>query len=185
MKGIGIVGLPGSGKTVFSETAEECGISVVRMGDCVIEKVKEKGLKITSENIEKIARKLREKHGKGIVGRMTVDKLREKDKKYVVIDGVRSLAEVRVFREFFSDFLLVAIFSPARVRYERVMERERVGSVQNKEQLRKRDKQELEFGVGNVLALADVMLVNKNKSYEEFKTECREKIKELKSDWNE
>lgn len=182
MKGIGTTGLPGSGKSVFSQIAKEQGIPVFRMGRCVIEKVEERGLEVTSRNIGKIAEELREKHGKGVVADLTVDKVETLTSKLVVIDGVRSLAEVKVFKEFFDNFLIVATFAPTSIRHKRILERNREGNISSKEEIEKRDTRELDFGVGKVMAFADEMLVNQHKTYEKFKQECRTLIKKLKDD---
>lgn len=182
MKGIGTVGLPGSGKTVFSNVAREMNLPVVRMGDVVIEEVKRNGLEPTSENIGAMAEKLRKEHGKGIIARKTVEKLENIKAECIVIDGIRSLEEVHIFREFFHEFILIAVFSSAETRHERILKRNRHENIHTRDQIKKRDARELAFGVGNAMALSNEVLVNENKGYEAFKAECQRKVKELKKD---
>ena len=58
MKVLGVIGLPGSGKSLFFDLAKSKGAIVANMGDIIREKAKERG-----EDTGTTARKLREEHG--------------------------------------------------------------------------------------------------------------------------
>jgi dephospho-CoA kinase len=77
------------------------------------------------------------------------------------IDGVRSEAELEVFRHRLGhDFTLVAIHASRATRMKRLFERHREDDVKDEGEFIARDERELGWGLGRVIALADVMLVN-------------------------
>ena len=61
MKVLGVTGMPGSGKSIFLDTAIEKSAIVVSMGDIIREKAKERG-----EDTGTTARKIREEFGQYI-----------------------------------------------------------------------------------------------------------------------
>lgn len=94
-KALLITGLPGSGKSVLANVAKERGINVISMGELVFEETKRRGLELTSENVSKIAKKLREELGEGAVALLTLKKIAEeydnKANSIIIIEGLRSL----------------------------------------------------------------------------------------------
>jgi len=94
-----------------------------------------------------------------------------------VVDGVRSLEEVEVFRRL-GETVIVAVHSSPRTRFERLRRRGRPGDPRTWEEFVARDMTELGFGLGNVIALADYMLVNEG-SIEEFRAEARRLLSSL------
>lgn len=186
MIGIGVTGLPGSGKSVFSQAAESLGIPVIKMGDIVFLETKNLGLPLTYENVGKVAVELRKKYGRGIVAKKVIKLIqtkyipaRKNNIRIIVIEGIRSPEEVNYFRAFFDVFILIAIHAPPTIRYERLLRRGRTDDSLNISKLIERDKRELKFGIGEVIALSDEMLVNVNKTYEEFFNECVDLIKKI------
>ncbi|MCG2826298.1 MAG: flagellar hook-basal body complex protein FliE [Thermoplasmatales archaeon] len=157
MKIISLVGMPGSGKGVFVETAKKKGWNVVRMGDTVWEFVRKKGLILNDENVGRIADEERKKHGYGIWAERTLRFIKNKK---TVIDGIRSAEEIKVFRRCFQEFTVVGIHSSPETRYRRIMKRKRIDDVFSKEKFDERDKRELSWGIGKVIALSDVVIVN-------------------------
>lgn len=156
--------MPGSGKGIFVETAKKKGWDVVRMGDAVWDFVKKKGLNLNDENVGRIANEERKKYGYGIWAERTLPFIKNKK---TVIDGIRSVEEVRIFKKHFQDFTVIAVHSSPETRFNRIMKRKRIDDTFSKEKFDERDKRELSWGIGNVIALADVMIVNEG-SVEEF-----------------
>jgi len=165
MKIIGLSGMPGSGKGVFVETAKKKGFDVVRMGDAVWEYVKKKGLTLNDENVGGVADEERKKHGYGIWAERTLPFIKNRK---TVIDGIRSIEEVGIFKSHFQDFIVIGVHSSPETRYRRIMKRKRIDDTFSKEDFDERDKRELSWGIGEVIALADVMIVNEE-GIEEFK----------------
>ena len=177
--------MPGSGKSILSNEAKKLGIPVIVMGDMVREEVRTLGLPLTSENLMKTAEELRRKLGRGAVAHLVLKKIREtkslSNAPIIVIEGLRSPEEKDLFAQFFDKFYLVAIHASPKTRYKRILvNRKRKDDFKSIEELKNRDLRELHFGIGELLALADIHLVNENKSLEEFSRECHELLVKLK-----
>lgn len=152
--------MPGSGKSAAAKViAEELGYPIVVMGDFVREETRRRGLELTSENVERVARELREERGPAAVAEMVASHLGSLGVPGAVIDGARSLSELEVFSSL-GRVIIVAVHSPPRLRLERMLARSREGDVRNEREFRMRDLSNLSLGVGSLIALADYMIVN-------------------------
>ena len=72
MQVMGISGLPGSGKSLVSESAAAKGAIIVSMGDIVREEAKKRG-----EGSKETAVNLRKEHGEYIVSELTIKKIKK------------------------------------------------------------------------------------------------------------
>ena len=178
MNVIGVVGLPASGKGEFSKIAEGLGVPVVVMGDVIRNAVKEAGLPPTDENLGAMANRLRAERGMDAIAILCVDAIREHNAPLALVDGIRGDAEVRVFREHFPGFRLIAIETSFEKRLARLCERKRSDDVGSAEGLATRDERELGWGLGNALALADIR-INNDGSLEEFTTRVTDLIRSM------
>jgi dephospho-CoA kinase len=128
-----------------------------------------------------LARRLREEYGPTIVAEKVAEKLRADCKHNIVlVDGVRSLDEVKVFEKL-GRTIIIAIHASPRTRFERLRRRGRPGDPKTWEEFRQRDLTELGFGLGGVIALADYMLVNEG-SIEEFEERVRRLLDQIVSE---
>jgi dephospho-CoA kinase len=163
MQVIGTVGLPGSGKSEAAAVAEELGVPVVTMGDVIRQECRDRGLDPATHHGE-IARTLREENGPSAVAERSLPVIREKLKESdaVLVDGIRSDAEVDIFENAFGeDFLLVSIEAPFEARAERLDLRGRdAGADAGGESLAERDERELGFGMGEAMKRADITIEN-------------------------
>jgi dephospho-CoA kinase len=175
---VGVAGMPGSGKGVFRRTVQKMGYPVVIMGDVVREEVKRRNLKPTPENLGKTMLNLRELDGPAAVAKRCIPKLKKATGKIVVIDGVRSLAEVEEFKKHFPSFILIAIHASPKTRYQRLFRRKRSDDPTNWETFMERDRRELGVGMGAVIAAADHTIVNEG-TLAQLKTEIRRVMKEM------
>uniref|UniRef100_A0A7C2VL12 UPF0200 protein ENO77_00630 n=1 Tax=Ignisphaera aggregans TaxID=334771 RepID=A0A7C2VL12_9CREN len=180
-----IAGLPGAGKTVFSEVARAVGIPVVVLGDVVREEVRKRGLQPSLESVLAVAQELRERYGREAIVMLALPIIVELLKHHcvVVVDGVRSIDEVNYIKnKVDADILVVAIHASPKTRFARISARNRAGDPKSWEEFVKRDYMELSWGIGNIIALADKMLVNEG-SVEEFKNSVRELLQEVIARW--
>ncbi len=179
--GIGIVGMPGSGKSIVSDAAKSLKIPVIVMGDLVREETMKRGLALTTENVLCVAEDLRKEYGRKAVAILVIKKIEEEkildSHNVVAIEGLRSPEERQVLQEFFDRFILIAVHASPRTRYERILGRGRIDDTGSLELMKKRDLKEISFGIGELLALADVHIVNENKTKEEFFNECVELLR--------
>ena len=161
MKVVAFTGMPGAGKSVAVEVAKKRNIPVLRMGDFIWEEVRRRGMPIDSGSVAEVAMQMRTDFGPGVWAEKTVDRLHQMRTDIAVIDGVRSEAELEVFRHRLGvDFTLVAIHASRKTRMKRLLARQRQDDVKDEGEFIARDERELGWGLGRVIALADVMLVN-------------------------
>jgi len=185
MKVIAFTGLPGSGKSEAVRVAEEAGFRIVRMGDEVRAEVKRRGMPVNDKNLGGVANEMREKEGMDIWARMCMPKLgRLKEGEnggmgeVAIIDGIRNIEEVEAFRQSVEDFILVAIHASPKTRYERMVKRGREDDSLSIDDFKRRDARELSWGIGNVVAMADVVVINEG-SLEEFREKVRNILDEI------
>lgn len=163
---VGIAGMPGAGKGVFRRTVQRMGYPVVTMGDVVREEVKQRNLKPTPQNMGKVMLNLRELDGPTAIAKRCIPKLQNTTGKIVVIDGIRSLAEVEEFKKHFPRFILVAIHASPKTRYRRLFRRRRSDDPPDWETFMERDVRELGIGMGSVISVADYMIVNEGSMFQ-------------------
>jgi dephospho-CoA kinase len=170
---IGIVGLPGSGKSEAAAVARENGIPVITMGDVIRAACRERGLDPASHHGE-VAQALREEGGPGAIAERSLPMIEEarEDAETVVVEGIRSDVEVERFEDAFGDaFTLVSVEASFELRRERIDARGRDDTAA--ESLRERDERERGFGMGEAMDRADVVVENTG-SLESFHGEIRE-----------
>lgn len=158
---IGITGLPSSGKGEFSKVARRFDFHEIVMGDFIRNEITRRGLKMTRENSNKIMVELREERGKDVVAEVTLDWIKKAindGHRRILIDGIRSLQEVDYFREHFPDLKIIAIHADPETRYHRSKHRKRKDDAYSRQTFNKRDQIELQVGIGDVIALADILI---------------------------
>lgn len=153
--------MPASGKSEAAKAANRRNIPVVVMGDVVRKEVERRGLDPSDANIGGLADQLRAVEGMDAIAKRCVPLIRELHEDIVVIDGIRGLDEVNLFRrEFGDDFVLISIVAPIDIRLERIISRERSDAIASIELLKIRDERELGWGMGDAIASADHVIRN-------------------------
>jgi len=162
MRIIAFVGMPASGKGEAAVVAKELGYPVVNMGDVVREEVRRLGLEPTDENLGGTGTRLRKGEGLSAIARRCVTKLRTLNGGVAVVDGVRNIEEVHLFKEEFGDdFLLIYVQSSTEDRLARINVRGRADDrLMDEKRLRIRDDRELGWGMGESIKNADLTIVN-------------------------
>ncbi|BAA30105.1 dephospho-CoA kinase [Pyrococcus horikoshii] len=181
-----LVGMPGSGKGEVAKAFRRRGIPVISMGDAIREEAEKRGIPKTPEGLKYVSLKVREELGPGAVAILTIPKVRGiiKRKGIVVIEGVRSPAEVQEFRREFKNerVIILAIHSPPKVRFERLRRRGRSDDPKTWNEFLDRDKKELGFGIGEVMSLADYVILN-NCTFNEFQRKIEKVVSKILSNW--
>jgi len=164
---IGVAGMPGAGKSLVVKAAYELGFKVVVMGDEVREEAKRRGIEATPENLGRLMLELREMEGPASIAKRCLEKIQKAKEDFVLVDGVRSMYEVEEFKKHFPNFILLAVHASPETRFRRLFKRRRSDDPVKWKNFVERDNRELKVGLGNVIALADYVLVNEG-GMEEF-----------------
>jgi len=174
MKVIGFCGLPGSGKSTAINAIKDFG-KVINMGDVVRIEAKIRNLEPTDEILGKIAKDLREKEGEGIIAQKCVEFIKSLDVDIIFIDGIRSITEIDIFRKYWK-FPLIEIAAKDKLRYKRIVQRERSDDSKDFTKIIERDKREIGFGIINVLKGANYKITN-NSTVKRLEKKTREIVK--------
>lgn len=179
---VGVAGMPGSGKATIKNAAESMGYSVVVMGDEIRKETMRRGFEPTPENIGKTMIKLREEEGPATVAQRCLGKIENAKSEIVFVDGVRSLDEADEFNKHFKDLILIAVHTSPEKRFQRLSKRERSDDSKGWDLFHQRDLREISVGQGDVIALADYMIVNEG-TYDEFKIKVDKVVKKVIKKW--
>jgi dephospho-CoA kinase len=173
-----LTGMPGAGKSSVASFLKQKGFEVVTMGDVVREEAKRQGLEPTDINLGKMMLKLRQDLGPGAVGYIVLQKLtRDGGSSNVVIDGIRSIAEVEVLKKV-GHVRLLAIHASQDTRFKHLKERGREDAPSNTNEFAARDKRELSVGVSEAIAFANEVISNNDLTLEQLKLRAYDIVKE-------
>jgi dephospho-CoA kinase len=174
--------MPGAGKSTVANMLKEKGFQDIIMGDVIREKAIEKKIELNDINLGKLMRDLRAEHGSGIIAKLTLKKIKEidKDKKWIVIDGIRSYDEFKILKDL--DFVkLLAIHASSKTRFEHIRLRDRSDSPSSYDEFLQRDKREIDIGISEAIALSDEIISNNELSIAEFQNN----VEKIISKWIE
>jgi dephospho-CoA kinase len=187
MRVLGISGMPGSGKGVVSRIAQTMGVKIIRMGDVIREEAEIRG-----QNVGETAVSLRKEYGEYVVAEKCVEKIKKDHnhaktgKNNYMIEGIRSPYEIEIFQENFPGFIVISVFSNPQTRFKRLKRRKRSDDSEELLEFQKREKRELGFGIGEVIATSDYLIVNEGPLWR-FKSQAKKILKqniEIKSKKN-
>ncbi len=179
MKLVIVTGMPGAGKSEIAEAFRTAGIPVIVMGNIIREETRHRGLEPNPENTKMVMLDLRAKDGAGAVAIRCLDDLKQQTSEIVVIEGCRSIDEIDVFDDFAEEVRIICVHSAPTVRFERLRNRGRDDAPKEWSTFRERDLRELSVGLGAVIALSDIMLINES-TIEEFRENTRVTVEELR-----
>jgi dephospho-CoA kinase len=177
-----LTGMPGAGKSSVACFLKEKGFTVVTMGDVIREEAKRQGLEPTDVNLGKMMLKLRQDLGPGAVGQIVLQKLardgnNNNSSNVVVVDGIRSVAEVEVLKRV-GHVRLLAIHASQDTRFKHLRDRGRADAPSDSDEFSGRDKRELSVGVSEAIALANEMISNNDLTLEQLKLRAYSIVKE-------
>ena len=166
---IAITGMPGAGKSTVAQAFEGLGLRRIAMGDMIREETSRRGLPLDDKNMGMVMQEMREKYGAGAVAELCLRSIRSKTgETAVIIDGIRSVAEVELFRTA-GEVKLIAVLASPRRRFELLTSRGRTDAPLDLAGFKARDDRELSIGIGNAIAQADEAIVNERITTEELR----------------
>jgi dephospho-CoA kinase len=170
LKIVAITGMPGAGKSTAAQALVAKGWRRVVMGDVIREETRSRGLPEDAKHTGEVMRDLRRQYGEAAVAELCLKSIRRSGAEKVVVDGIRSVAEVQAFRNA-ADVLLIAVHASRSRRFSFLRDRGRSDDPDSYEMFQKRDDRELEVGIGNAIALADEMVSNEHASPDVLSTQ--------------
>ena len=159
--------MPGSGKSTVVSALKAKGIETLNLGDGVRAEAKRRNLEPTGDNLGKLMLELREKNGPGAIANLLTESIKNSQSKVIIIDGVRSTAEIEVLKNVGSVKLL-SIEASAETRYKFLGARGRSDDPETREKFEERDKREIGVGIGKSIEIADETISNDNITLDEL-----------------
>ena len=153
--------MPGSGKSTIVSALKGKDIEVLNLGDGVRAEAKRRNLEPTGDNLGKLMLELREKNGPGAIAALLTEPIKNSQSKIIIIDGVRSTAEINVLKNVGSVKLL-SIEAATDTRYNFLRSRGRSDDPETREKFEERDNRELGVGIGESISIADETISNSN-----------------------
>ena len=172
--------MPGSGKSPVVSAFKTRGFEALNLGDGVRAEAKRRNLEPSGDNLGKLMLELREKNGPGAIAALLTEPIKNSQSKIIIIDGVRSTAEIEVLKNVGSVKLL-SIEATSDTRYKFLSSRGRSDDPATREKFEERDNRELGGGIGESIAIPDETISNSNITLDEL-TELAYKVIEKWTD---
>jgi dephospho-CoA kinase len=153
--------MPGAGKSTIADGLKSKGYDIINMGNAVRTEAKNRNLEPTGHNLGKLMLELREKNGQGAVAELVTPQIKNSKSQVIIIDGIRSNAEIEVLRKY-GIVKLLAIHASTNTRFGFLKQRGRSDDPQTKENFEERDNREIGVGISNSIALSDETISNNN-----------------------
>jgi dCMP deaminase len=190
---IGITGLYCSGKDSVAEILAKRGFGHLSLSDGVRKEMKDKGIKITRDNLISFANEMRVKFGEGIWAKKIIEQIEKNDLDNVVITSIRSPSEVKEL-ERLKNFFLIYVEAPLKLRFERAQLRNRENDPktlkefvkkENFERYGKKNQQNIDpvLKKAKIHVLNDLSLEDLNKKVELVLIDLKKKLK--RPNWDE
>ena len=159
--------MPGSGKSTIVSALKAKGIETLNLGDGVRAEAKRRNLEPTGDNLGKLMLELREKNGPGAIANLLTESIKNSQSNAIIVDGVRSTAEIEVLRSV-GTVKLLSIEATPDTRYKFLSSRGRSDDPITREKFEERDNRELGVGIGESIAIADETIVNSDITLDEL-----------------
>jgi dephospho-CoA kinase len=153
--------MPGAGKSTIADGLKTKNYEVINMGNVVRSEAKNRNLEPTGVNLGKLMLELREKNGQGAIAKLVVPQIENSKSNVIIIDGIRSNAEIEVLRKY-GAVKLLAVHASTNTRFGFLKQRGRSDDPQTKENFEERDNREIDVGISNSIALSDETISNNN-----------------------
>ena len=175
-----ITGMPGAGKSTVASLLHRDGFAIVTMGDVIREEAKRHNIVMNDSNLGNLMLNLRKSKGPAAIAYLILKKMEQElnATDNIVIDGIRSVAEVNVLKSL-GHVKLLAVHASADMRYKHIKERGRSDVALDSNDFRIRDKRELKIGISEAIALSDEVVSNNNLT----KDELRNKVLSIARKW--
>ncbi len=134
----------------------------------------------TRDNLVKMSELVRAGFGENILAKTMAEDIKKSTDKIIVVDGIRRLADIQFLKEL-PEFVMVAVTADAKIRYERLKDRNENSddAIKTYEQFLLDQEKSTEVTIAPVMRLAQREVAN-NDSREEFYLQLDELVARLK-----
>lgn len=154
---VAVVGMPGARKTDLAELlASKTGASTVQLSSVIRDELDAAVEGRASRAYAAAAQRLRTVHGAGVLLQRAVAAATNADP-YLILDGIRTRAEIDELEGLTTRHVIVAVHASRAARFRRIRERSGI-ELQTDEALLAQDEENLRLGVGEVMALAELVV---------------------------
>ena len=167
--------MPGAGKSTIVNKLEELGFEKFSLGDGIRAEAKRRSIEPSGENLGKIMLEVREKNGPGAVAELLKEPIQNSIEEVIIIDGVRSIAEIDVLKKI-GDVKLLAIQASSETRFNFLSSRGRSDDPKTRENFEERDNREIGVGIDKSIENADKIITNHNLTIDELVNSAKEII---------
>jgi dephospho-CoA kinase len=177
----GLTGRNCSGKGTVAEYFQARGFGYYSLSDVIRQVLVEQGKPESRDNLIAAGNTLRRDGGPGVLG-VRILALLESGNDYVV-DSIRNPAEVVALRAR-EDFVLLEVRAPERLRYDRLVDRGRVGDATSFDEFQRQERAELQSAdsaaqqLDATAACADHVVINAE-SLDDLHAQLRELVVRL------
>lgn len=154
-----LTGMPGAGKSTIAAGLRARGFPVVTLGDEVRAEARRRNLEPTAENLGVLMMKLRRDAGPGAIASLILPRIRDAGPGTVIVDGIRSGAEIDVLRGS-GTVRVLSVHASVDTRFQFLKNRGRSDDPKAERSFRERDLREMKVGISAPIALADEAISN-------------------------
>jgi dephospho-CoA kinase len=126
-KVIVFVGMPGAGKSACVEYLKDKGVPSAYFGGITLDEIKRRGMEVNEASEKFVREDIRAKEGKGAYAVRIIKQIEQffdKGNHYVVVDGLYSWTEYKIFKQSFGErAIVIAVVAPRAVRHMRLKSR--------------------------------------------------------------
>ncbi len=184
---IGLTGKNAAGKGELAIHLKSKGFVSFSLSDALREEATKLGKEHSRDVLIKLGTEMREKFGNGILAKRInekINQLKKQGKNNFVADSIRNIGEVKELRKN-KGFMLIAVHADAKIRFERLLRRGRLGDAKTFEEFVEHEKRENNNeGAGQQLdkcmEMADTV-INSNGTVEEANKDLDNYMDSLKS----
>ncbi len=177
-----VVGMAGCGKSVVVDYFKQKNWQVIYFGGVTLNEVKKRNLPVNQSNEKMVREELRKIHGMEAYAKLEFPNIKKAlSQGPTIIDGLYSWSEYKFLKKHINiPIILLAIYTPKKLRYERLAKRKFRGL--NYKQAELRDFAEIEnLEKGGPIAIADQTIVNDG-SIEKLNSELDKFLIDFNSD---
>ncbi|MCC7571346.1 AAA family ATPase [Candidatus Micrarchaeota archaeon] len=191
---IGIVGYNLSGKDTAAEILEKMGFTHYSLSNIIRDELKKEGKELTRENLIKKGVELREEFGIEVLADRITETIKQdikNQKQDFVITSIRHPTTIKLLRERFSNFRVLHVEADEKIRYQRLIGRNRGEKDASNfeefiriENLERKNTDPNKQSIQDCVEVADYIIINEE-TIEELKYDVQKLVEQIRNEVGE